>query len=193
MATGKDRPRRADAVANGRRIVEAAVTCLSRDPGASVSRIAQEAGVGRVTLYGHFPSREALVEAAMVQILADGEVVLSGIDLDGDPIAALSALIESSWQLVADGQAVLEAAEESLPPGRVQELHARPADRLAGLIRRGQVEGVLRDDLPTEWMVSSAHHLIHGAAADVRAGRIDETDAPRLITSTVVAAFATGR
>lgn len=193
MATGANRSRRSDAVANEERILEAAVTCLGRDPGASVSRIAREAGVGRVTLYGHFPSREALVEAAMVRVLSDGDAVLSGLELDGDPVAALRVLIESSWQLVARSRAVLEAAEDSLPPGRIQQLHARPAERLEGLLRRGRAEGAFRDDLPVVWMVSVAHHLMHGAAADVRAGRLAEADAARLIADTVLAALAVRR
>lgn len=64
--------RRADAQQNVAKILDAAVACLSRDAGASVSEIAKAAGVGRVTLYGHFPSREALVEAALTRALAEG-------------------------------------------------------------------------------------------------------------------------
>ncbi|MEH1130844.1 TetR/AcrR family transcriptional regulator, partial [Micromonospora sp. CPCC 206061] len=62
-------PRRADARQNAEKIVQAAVTCLGRSAEASMNDIAQEAGVGRVTLYGHFPSREALVEAALIRLL----------------------------------------------------------------------------------------------------------------------------
>lgn len=189
MEAEASRARRADAVANEGRILEAAVACLSRDPGASVSRIAKEAGVGRVTLYGHFPSRESLVEAAMSQVLSEGDAVLGSLELDGDPGVALRSLIESSWRLVARSRALLEAAEATLPPGRVQELHARPAMRVDELVRRGQFEGAFRADLPADWMVSVLHHLMHGAAADVRSGRIQEADAARLIADTVLPAF----
>ena len=51
------RPKRSDALRNIEAILEAATTCLARDPDASVNSIAQAAGVGRVTLYGHFESR----------------------------------------------------------------------------------------------------------------------------------------
>ncbi|MGW3867651.1 TetR/AcrR family transcriptional regulator, partial [Streptomyces sp. NPDC005047] len=50
--------RRADAQHNVAKILDAAIDCLSRSSDASVVQIAQAAGVGRVTLYGHFPSRE---------------------------------------------------------------------------------------------------------------------------------------
>ena len=182
--------RRADAVANEERILRAAVTCLGRDAGASMSRIAEAAGVGRVTLYGHFASREALVEAALTRVLAEGDTELGGLDLSGDPAEALRGLIESSWQLVARSAALLEAAEETLPPGRVQDLHAGPAQRVDQLIRRGQRRGVFRTDLPAGWLVGVLHHVMHGAAAEVRSGRVSEGDAAGLIAETVLPAFA---
>ncbi|MEV5691784.1 TetR/AcrR family transcriptional regulator [Micromonospora globbae] len=181
--------RRADAQQNVAKILDAAVACLSRDAGASVSEIAKAAGVGRVTLYGHFPSREALVEAALTRALAEGEAVLEALDLTGDPHEALKTLITSSWLLVAQWTAVLEAAQEALPSGKVQELHAKPAQRVDALIRRGQAEGAFRTDLPAEWLTSVLHHVIHGAAIDVAKGRLDRADAARFIAETILAAY----
>ncbi len=181
--------RRADAQQNVEKILESAVACLAQKADASVSEIAQAAGVGRVTVYGHFPSRDALVEAALTRVLAEGEKVLARLDLTGYPRDALSVLIGSSWLLIAQSSAVLEAAQASLPPGRVQELHAKPAQRVDDLIRRGQSEGVFRADLPASWLTSVLHHIMHGATIDVAKGRLGPADAPRLISETVLAAF----
>jgi AcrR family transcriptional regulator len=181
--------RRADAQHNVEKILGAAVACLSRNAEASVSEIAQAAGVGRVTLYGHFPSRDALVEAALTRVLSEGDKVLETLDLTGDAREALGVLIRSSWLLIAQASAVLEAAQASLPPGRVQELHAKPAQRVDDLIRRGQAEGVFRADLPADWLTSVLHHVMHGAAIDVAAGRLDRADAPRYISETILSAY----
>jgi TetR/AcrR family transcriptional regulator, mexCD-oprJ operon repressor len=182
--------RRADAEQNMARILDAAAACLCRSTTASVAEIAQAAGLGRVTVYGHFPSREALVEATLARLLDRGEAVLAGLDLGGDPRRALGALIESSWRLIADASAVLEVAQSALGPERIRELHAKPAERVEELIRRGQSEGAFRTDLPVSWLVGVLHHILKGAAADVRAGRLDPADAPRLIVATVLAAYA---
>jgi TetR/AcrR family transcriptional regulator, mexCD-oprJ operon repressor len=181
--------RRADAEQNTARILDAAAACLSRSTTASVGEIAQAAGLGRVTVYGHFPSREALVEATLARLLEQGETALAGLDLTGDPRQALRALIESSWRLIADAGAVLEAAQSALPPGRIRELHAKQGRRVEALIRRGQSEGPFRADLPATWLVSVLYHLLKGAAADVASGRLDPADAPRLIVATVLAAY----
>jgi TetR/AcrR family transcriptional regulator, mexCD-oprJ operon repressor len=186
-ATGTTR--RADARRNAEKIVDAAVACLSRSPDASTSEIARAAGVGRVTLYGHFPTREALVEAALTRLLDEGDQVLECVDLTGDPREALHTFIEAGWLLMAEADAVLEAAQATLPPGRIQELHAKPAQRLEALIRRGHAEGVFRADLPTSWLASVLHHIMKGAAVDVRDGRLEQAAAPRLISETALAAY----
>src|SRR6478672_563876 len=92
--------KRADAQRNIAAIVAAATECLSRDPAASTSEIAKAAGVGRVTLYGHFPARSDLVDAVFVHAIESGEESLGQVDLSGDPRAALARLTESSWHLV---------------------------------------------------------------------------------------------
>ncbi|WP_139415882.1 TetR/AcrR family transcriptional regulator [Agromyces laixinhei] len=182
-------PKRADARKNIEKITQAAIECLGQDPDASLGQVAQAAGVGRVTLYGHFPSRELLVEAALVRALTDGDRVLEAVDLTGDPRAALRALIESSWQLTAQAGTILEAAQAVLPPGRIRELHAEPEARVNHLIRRGQAEGVFRTDLPVSWLASSMHHVMKGAAADITAGRLDPGDAGQFIAEVILGAY----
>jgi AcrR family transcriptional regulator len=191
--TAPKKPRRADARRNADKILEAAVACFGGNPEASVSEVARAAGVGRVTLYGHFPSREALIEAALVRVLEAGDKVLEGLDLSGDPREALRTLIESSWLLMAQASAVLGAAQATLAPGRIQELHSKPARRVESLVRRGQSENVFRRDLPAKWLTSALHHLMKGAAVDVSKGRLEAADAPRLISETVLAAYTRPR
>ena len=59
------RPLRADAQRNRERLVEVAVRAFSRGgPEVTLEAIAKEACVGIGTLYRHFPTREALVDAA---------------------------------------------------------------------------------------------------------------------------------
>jgi AcrR family transcriptional regulator len=69
-ATGA-RPLRADAQRNRERLLDAAVRAFSQDgPEITLDAIAKDAGVGIGTLYRHFPTREALVEAAYRNELA---------------------------------------------------------------------------------------------------------------------------
>ncbi|MBU2668217.1 TetR family transcriptional regulator [Actinoplanes bogorensis] len=189
MAPTEARPqprRRADAERSIARIVAAARSSLSRDPDATVDEIALAAGVGRMTVYGHFRTRPELVEAALAEALRVGEETLSAVDLTGDPREALARLLASSWSLVSESSALLAAAEKVLPEGRVRELHGSAADRVEALLGRGQADGVFRTDLPMSWLVNVIQHVLHGAAEEVRAGRLAEHEVARVVTRTVL-------
>ncbi|MFI0408049.1 TetR/AcrR family transcriptional regulator [Actinomadura sp. 3N508] len=184
------RRRRADAERSIARIVAAARESLSRDPNASIDDIAKAAGVGRMTLYGHFRNRAELVEAALTDALRAGEEVLSAVDLTGDARAALTRLLESSWSLVAESTALLTAAQGTLPPGRIRNLHTAPAERVEELIRRGQDQGVFRTDLPITWLVGVIQFVLHGAAEEIRTGRLEPDDTAHVIIATVQSILA---
>ncbi|MGK5742011.1 TetR/AcrR family transcriptional regulator [Micromonospora sp. URMC 103] len=71
MAPAAPRPLRADARRNRERLLEAAVRAFSQGgPEVTLESVARDAGVGIGTLYRHFPTREALVEAAYRSELA---------------------------------------------------------------------------------------------------------------------------
>ncbi|PKW12006.1 transcriptional regulator, TetR family [Streptomyces sp. 1222.5] len=61
MPQKKDAPLRSDAQRNRERILEVALTELTRCADAPLSAIAKKAGVGQGTFYRNFPNREALV------------------------------------------------------------------------------------------------------------------------------------
>jgi TetR/AcrR family transcriptional repressor of mexCD-oprJ operon len=190
VSSGTRQPaKRADARRNVAAILDAAVSCLSRNPDASVAEIAQTAGVGRVTLYGHFPSRAELVDAVMTRAIEEGHLSLDAVELDGDPREALDRLVRSSWQLVFQFRSILVAAQANLPPGRIRDLHAGPAQRVEDLVARGQAEGVFRTDLPTSWLVSTVHSVMHGAADEINAGRLAPDDAGAAISAILLGAF----
>ena len=65
MTEAESRPLRADARRNRDRLLQSAVRLFTQAGlDASLDAIAKDAGVGIGTLNRHFPSREALIEAA---------------------------------------------------------------------------------------------------------------------------------
>ncbi|MEU8323984.1 helix-turn-helix domain-containing protein [Nonomuraea sp. NPDC048881] len=182
--------RRADAERSIARIVSAARELMRSDPHATTDDIARAAGVGRMTLYGHFRTRADLIEAALGEALRDGDELLASVDLTGDAREAMGRLLASSWELVAESAALLAAAEGVLPAGRVRDLHAEPAQRMADLVHRGQDQGVFRTDLPAAWLVSLTHYILHGAANEVRQGRLARDDAADTVTKSIQSVLA---
>jgi AcrR family transcriptional regulator len=71
VSATESRPLRADAQRNRDRLLDAAVRAFSHDQQKmTLDAIARDAGVGIGTLYRHFPTREALIEAAYRSELA---------------------------------------------------------------------------------------------------------------------------
>jgi AcrR family transcriptional regulator len=189
-ASKKSPPRRADARRNIEIIVEAAERCLARDPDASMSDIANEAGLGRITIYGHFKTRAELIEVVARRVLADANALLGGVDLRGDPAQALARLVQASWEVTARSGSLVVAAERALPIHVVRELHAgKLEERVRRFLARGQRERAFRSDLSTAWLVTLFHATLHAAASEVHAGKLDRNEAAETTTRTLLAAY----
>ncbi|MGH3367510.1 MAG: TetR/AcrR family transcriptional regulator [Nocardioidaceae bacterium] len=182
-------PKRADARKNVEAIIEAATTCLAEDPDVSVGEIAAAAGVGRVTLYGHFDSRASLLAEVVERAMRQTDEALNAVDLSGDPGEALTRLIDATWQLTHRFGALVVAAEKALPAEHLRAAHARPEARVRRLVRRGRRQGAFRSDLPVDWLILTMQNLVHSAAGAVHRGEITAEQAPRLISATVLAAY----
>ncbi|MBO3745860.1 TetR/AcrR family transcriptional regulator [Streptosporangiaceae bacterium NEAU-GS5] len=181
---------RADAARNVEAILEAAAACLGRNPDASMTEIAKRAGLGRVTLYGHFPSREALLHELMRDSLARISRLLATADLDSGPAdAALLGLLRSSWQVLDHHVGTLSAVRRQLPDSDVLAHHEQILGAIDRLIARGRRDGVFRADLPVEWLVTVVYRLIQAAAEQVEEGVFTEEQAVGALTATVAAAL----
>jgi AcrR family transcriptional regulator len=153
------RPLRADARRNRDRLLDAAVLAFSRDrPDVTLDAIAKDAGVGIGTLYRHFPTREALIEAAyrnelarlcdavaeLLQAMLPDQALRTWMDRFVDYMTtkrgmagALRAVIASGGNPYAQSRDRLMAAITTLlraaaAAGTVR-LDIEPADVLAGL------------------------------------------------------------
>ena len=179
----------ADARRNVAAILEAATTCLARDPDVSIADIATAAGVGRITLYGHFKNRVELIDAVLLRAMDEADRTLAQVDLSGDPVDALVRLTHSSWEIVDRLSGVMHAARHELPATRIRSAHDTVMGHLTALIKHGQSDGTFRTDLPVPWLVTTAVSLMHAAAEDVDAGRLKRGAAPRHVAATLLAAY----
>jgi AcrR family transcriptional regulator len=184
-----DRSKRADALRNIESIVDAATRLLALDPDASVHDIAKAAGVGRVTLYGHFDSRATLVREVADRAIADTDRALARLDIDGDPRDAFGRLLEATWQLTHRYGAIVVAAQ-ALPPEDLRRAHDGLASRVRNLLQRGRGAGEFRADVPIEWQISVIQAILHGASTAVHRGEITADSAPTLVRDTTLSALA---
>jgi AcrR family transcriptional regulator len=167
-------------------ILDAVEDLLGRRAQASISAVAAQAGVSRVTVYAHFPTWEALLEAAVERAVRRTMTALEATDpTTGPPVQALERMLAAAWQHLARYSAMAQAVAEQLSPAAVTRTHQAAHRTVGALLERGQADGSFRTDLPAAWLVTACIALIHACAQEVRIGRIDERDAAQILTATV--------
>jgi AcrR family transcriptional regulator len=148
--TSTPRPLRADARRNRERILEVATRAFSqRGADAPLDAIAKAAGVGPGTLYRHFPTREALIEAAYRNELVrvcDGAAEL----LDGNPPdRAMRLWMDRFIDFLATKDGMAEALRTVVASGvdPFNESFDRVSTAISTLLRAGAEAGLLRSDI----------------------------------------------
>jgi AcrR family transcriptional regulator len=137
-------PRRSDARANHEALIAAAVELFGRvGSAAPYEDVAEAAGVGRATLYRHFPTREDLFVAIFDATLERLEVLARSLDPGPERFGALfDACVREQQQNLP----LLQLATRSTPSaerrrlrGRFQELFRAPLAeaRAAGVAAPG--------------------------------------------------------
>ena len=174
--------RRAIAERNVESILDAAERLLQHHAHLSVSAVATESGLSRVTVYAHFQSLEDLLEAVVERAVGRASGALERAEPDtGPPLDALERVIAVSWRELERHQATARAAAEQLTPEKQRHTHAAARRQLRRLLDRGRREGAFRTDLPADWLVTSCVALMHAAVDEVRAGRLSARTAQKAL------------
>jgi AcrR family transcriptional regulator len=179
---GTPRPMRADAQRNYQRLLSAAAEVFTENGAddASLEEIARRAGVGIGTLYRHFPTRQALLEAvyrdqveavrARAEELVDSE---SPAEALADWVRVLTAFSSTKLNLTSALLATL---------GKDSELLSACSSIICGaaetLLIRAQEAGAVRPDADARDLI----RLVHGVNLAVQRGPVaDPGQADRLI------------
>jgi TetR/AcrR family transcriptional repressor of mexCD-oprJ operon len=163
---------------------EAARVIAEHRESASLSDIAQGAGVARSTLYRYFPSREALLEALAERAMGELRARIEQAQIDTVPVP--EALARVTRGFIATGAKYVALAYLSpKPSGSAERAINAPMTRL---FERGIKDGSLRGDLPATTLLAVYGDLVQGAIS--RAAQDDYGVEPT--SAAVLAVFLEG-
>ena len=148
---------RADAERNRLRLIEAAQAAFTAGPDpVTLEQVARAAGVGIGTLYRHFPTREALVEAvyrkelaalcasagALLAQLPPDRALRAWMDRFADYVSAKREMAESVTAVFASGAVTVSQAREELTAA------------VRTIVEPGVADGTLRGEVRPEDIVA---------------------------------------
>jgi AcrR family transcriptional regulator len=139
-------PLRSDAVRNVERVIEAACSVLGKNPAASMEQVAVASEVHRSTLYRRFPTRDDLVQAILERALAEVTELVQTANA-GPPAQDKLQLLCTQLVALSGRYGFL------LAHVRLADLGPDPIG-LTKLLRRYQRAGILRSDMPADWLAS---------------------------------------
>jgi AcrR family transcriptional regulator len=181
---------RSDARRNRRTVLDAAVALLAERPQATMQEVADASGLGRTTVYRHFPRRQDLIDALFQEVLREAAKTVE------DALRAASSPRELLCDLgvriiaIGDRYRFLDAHPE------LRERALAPNDRpgvenpLEAYLAQAQLRGEVRDDLPVQWMLTTLRGLGVVAMVEVSAGRMTVEEAGKHVGETCASAFA---
>jgi AcrR family transcriptional regulator len=153
LPPGAGPPLRADARRNREKLVAVARAAFSAaDDTVPLEAIAREAEVGIGTLYRHFPTREALVEAVYAAELDDVTRSAPALLAQFPPETALRAWMDRYAAFVATKRGMLDTLRTGWASGRI----ATPTTReritaaIGTILKHGARAGSLRTDVDPE-------------------------------------------
>ncbi|MFF7602498.1 TetR/AcrR family transcriptional regulator [Streptomyces mirabilis] len=143
------RPPRTDAVRNRRLLLTAASEAFAEQgTDVSIAEIAQRAGVGKGTVFRHFPTKEDLIAAIMGEIIENLVSSVSKLSDAQDPAAALLDFMTSGIELLARDRGLCEVVgRPSLQQPTVQAGINRLCDAVETLTDRARRQGAVRQDI----------------------------------------------
>jgi AcrR family transcriptional regulator len=148
-ASSTSRKPRADGERNRARLLEVAKQAFAdRGAGASLEQVARDAGVAIGTLYRHFPTRDALIEAVYQQ---ETDALVAGaarLSADLPPVAALRAWLLLFVDFLVAKQDMAEALKTLIGGDALSaDATARISTTLERLVADAEATGAIRMEI----------------------------------------------
>jgi AcrR family transcriptional regulator len=144
----EDRPQRADAQRNRRRVLAAAEAVFSRaGTGATIEDVAREAGVGVGTVCRHFPTKQALLDEVLNESYRELIVALDAAIGAEDPAAAFDWYVHQLARHQAKRRALAEQMASEVVMNIDEDLKRAARQKTGELVERAQAAGAVRTDI----------------------------------------------
>lgn len=122
----------------------------------SMRQVAEEAGIGKATIYHHFPDKESIAMALLEKRSARIDETLKIIRIEQDPRERIRVAVTANFDSLLESLDIMQIVRREVPNGRdlLQEgfvsFFQESMLLLTDAIRRGAEQGIFRPVDPTK-------------------------------------------
>ncbi len=122
----------------------------------SMRQVAETAGIGKATIYHHFPNKQSIVMALLQRNLTRMEEALQSVRAETEPRHRIQVAAEASVNFLFESADIMQIVRREVPGGRDQmqssfsRFFQEYMTLLADAIRRGIKQGIFRPVNPVD-------------------------------------------
>lgn len=122
----------------------------------SVRQIAEEVGIGKATVYHHFPDKQAIILALLKNVTDRQMTIIESLNAEADPRRRIELAVTTGTRSLLEDMDVIQIVRRELPDGHTQMqttflVFLKDFRRLLGdTIRQGIKQGVFRPIDPAD-------------------------------------------
>lgn len=160
-------------------ILKAAAKVLGQDPSTTMNKVAEVAGVSRMTLHRYFNTRQALIEGTFKELIRNGnQIVEEALASSNDPLVQLEYMLKGDISL-GDFSLLQNLWHEQLDDSILTAGEALN-DSLNLLLETLKAEGVINASLSTAWLNHFYFAVLEAAWQALQDGSVAPNDLPEL-------------
>lgn len=190
--TSTPRSERADSRRNREAVVETALEVLATRPDASMEEIASAAGLGRTTVYRHFPTRDDLIQSLFVRVVTEAREATAAVIAQGGTVGETIRALGPAMVSVGHRFRFLHQ-HQTIGTTVIEEERAFEEDPVRVFLKRGIENGELRGDVEVGWMQATITAVAIATNDEIIAGRVDLDSGGRILGEMLAAALVDGR
>ena len=165
-------------------IVEAAIRVLNANPGATMSEIAVQAGVGRATLHRHFRTRDDLTSTIGVRCIEEMNAAVRATTTVGRPaVERLRAMFRAVIPL---GDRYNFLGTDYTDDPTVRQGYGAQLHWAEMLVEDLKEQGDIARDIPSRWVVSQIDQLVWSAWNAIAEGYLTADEATELAVRSLI-------
>lgn len=155
-------------------ILKAGMDLLSKNADANLSDIAQQAGVGRTTLYRLYETKEQLFKAIAIHCLEAFDTATEHVENDAkSALDAFHLMFKAILPLSNELEFLMKLGDLAENDPELIAIYQKQQDEISELVEYGKAEGSISKDIPTLWIVNMIEGLFFASWLTMREDSLD--------------------